>query len=327
MRFIYCIAATMAALVSLACSQTWEEVGPAPEGEAIDITVSIRGTSATRATDVSADDEAKVGNLQVLVFRDGRLENYLDAGEATSATLTVTAGLRTVWAVVNAPSLAGVLSQDDLERQVSRLQDNRRDAFVMGGSDTRNLTDGGTVPVTVRRLVSRVSLGKVTTGFEYALADEDLHLDALWLVNVATDARLGTEDAPSSWANRLDHLDSSLDPLLYDRVDAVVNNSTPYGTPHVFYPDPNPTEAHAYTGEWCPRHTMLVVEVTLEGKKGYYPVELPVLERNKSYVIGEIHITHYPGESPYVPVETGQAAVPVVVREWENEVNLGTIVI
>lgn len=324
MRFISCIAIVSVTLPFLACSKAEQEPVEEPS---IDITVTVRGAEPTRATDVTAANESKVGNLQVFVFRDGRLEDYRDAGEATSATLTVTAGLRTVWAVVNAPSLSGVVDQEELERHVSRLSDNRRDAFVMGGSDTRNLTDGGTVAVTVRRLVARVSVGKVTTGFEYALENENLHLDALWLVNVAAEARLGSNTAPGAWVNRLGHTDPSLDPLLFDRTDAVVNNATPYERLHMFYPYPNPTEAYAYTGEWCPRHTMLVVEVTLEGKKGYYPVELPVLERNRSYTIGEIHITHYPGDNPYVPVKTGEAAVPVVVKEWENEVNLGTITI
>ena len=181
--------------------------------------------------------------------------------------------------------------------------------------------------ITVRRLVSRVSVNKVTTGFEYALAGEDLHLDALWLINVAAETCLGTDGVPGNWANRLGHTDPSLDALLYDRLDAVVNNSKPYGKHHAFYPYPNLTEAYAYTGEWCPRHTMLVVEVTLEGKKGYYPIDLPILERNRSYAIGEIHITHYPGELPYLPVLTDEAAVPIVVKDWENEVNLGTITI
>ena len=324
MKVIYRIALIASAFLFAACSQT----GKLPENDdSIDITVKICGPETTRATDIETSDESKVGNLQVFVFREGRLEDYRDAGTATSATLTVTAGERTVWALVNAPSLTGILTEEQLAGAASQLSENRRDALVMSGSLTRNLTDGATVSVTVRRLVSRVSVGKVTTGFRYALEDADLQLDALWLVNVAADARFGEDGAPGQWANRLGHTDSSLDPLLFDRVDAVVNNAAPYERAHVFYPYPNPTEDSVYTDDWCPRHTMLVVEVTLEGKKGYYPVELPVLERNRSYVIGEIHITRRPGEVPYVPVETGEATVPVVVKEWENEVNLGTITI
>ena len=63
---------------------------------------------------------------------------------------------------------------------------------------------------------------------------------------------------------------------------------------------------------------MLVVEVTLQGKKGYYPLELPVLERNKTYIINELILKHRPGDVPYKPIETGDAAVNLSVRDWES---------
>ena len=317
-----------AALALLSCGKGPMETRSGQPGEGtIYITVSIRGDAASRATDVSAGDESRVGNLQVFVFRDGRLEEYRDAGSATSATLTITAGVKTVWALVNGPSLPDILEESALTGHVSLLSENQRDSFVMGGSLTRNLTDGGQLEIQVRRLVSRVSVGKITTGFKYALENADLRLDALWLVNVAADAPLCGDGPPGKWVNRLSHTDSAYDRLLYDPVDAVVNNRTPYVREHVFYPYPNPTETTSHEAVWSPRHTMLVVEVTLEGKKGYYAVELPILERNKRYVIGEIHLTHRPGDEPYIPVETGEATVPITVKEWENGVDLGTIII
>ena len=70
---------------------------------------------------------------------------------------------------------------------------------------------------------------------------------------------------------------------------------------------------------------MLVVEVTFQGKKGYYPIELPVLERNKTYVIDELVVKHRPGEEPYKPLETGDATVQITVNDWETGLNLGTL--
>ena len=70
---------------------------------------------------------------------------------------------------------------------------------------------------------------------------------------------------------------------------------------------------------------MLVVEVTFQGKKGYYPVELPVLERNKTYVIDELVVKHRPGDKPYKPLETGDATVQITVNDWETGLNLGTV--
>ncbi len=324
----YFIITAWTALTLLACGKGPLETQSGQPGEGtIDLTVSIRCDAVSRAADVSGGDESRVGNLQVFVFRDGRLEEYRDAGSATSTTLTITSGLKTVWALVNSPSLPDILEEQALAQHVSLLSENRRDSFVMSGSLTRNLTDGGTLEIQVKRLVSRVSVGKITTGFKYALENADLILDALWLVNVAADVSLGGDGTPGKWVNRLGHTDSAYDPLLYDRIDAVVNNGAPYDREHVFYPYPNPTEAVSHDAAWSPRHTMLVVEVTLEGEKGYYAVELPVLERNKRYVIGEIHLTHRPGDQPYIPVETGEALVPITVKEWENGVDLGTIII
>ena len=320
MRYIYC---TLAALVLLSCSKA-PSGNPVPGN--IDITVSIRQDELSRATDVAYSDESNVVDLQVFVFREGKLEDYKDAGNATSTTLSITAGQKTVWALVNSASLSGITDENELSNHIGRLSDNRRDAFVMSGSVTKILTDGGTLEIPVRRLVSRVSVGKVTTGFKYALADADLSLDAIWLVNVAADAPF-SGGAPTEWVNKLGHSDSGYDALLYDKVSTIVNNNTPYDREHVFYPYPNPTETISHESTWCPRHTMLVLEVTLEEKKGYYAVELPVLERNKSYVIGEIHLIHRPGDNPYVPVETGEATVPILVKEWETGVDLGTITI
>ena len=83
---------------------------------------------------------------------------------------------------------------------------------------------------------------------------------------------------------------------------------------HVFYPYPNPTKDDTYEATWAPRHTLLVVEVTFEGKKGYYPVVLPVLERNKTYVIDELVLRHRtspsrPGTRPCrLPSTSGNSA-------------------
>lgn len=328
MRFTLCFPAVLTALALVSCNKVPSNPIPVPSDDGmIDITVSIRQDALSRATDVTYADESNVENLQVFVFRDGKLEDYCDAGGSTTATLTISAGLKTVWALVNVSPLSGITEENELASHLVRLSENRRDALVMSGSITRNLSDGENLEIPVRRLVSRVSIGKVTTGFQYALADTDLSLDAIWLVNVAADVPLSGEGEPEEWINRLAHTDSDCDALLYDRIGTVVNNGSPYIREHVFYPCPNPEETVSHEGTWCPRHTMLVVEVTLEGEKGYYAVELPVLQQNKSYVIGEIHLTHRPGEFPYVPVETGEATVPVIVREWETGVDLGTITI
>ena len=120
-------------------------------------------------------------------------------------------------------------------------------------------------------------------------------------------------------------LDAAYDALLYDSVTATVDNKKPYEKEHVFYPYPNPTDKDTYDATWQPRHSILVVEVTFQGKKGYYPIVLPVLERNKTYVIDELVIRHRPGDVPYKPLETGDATVQITVNEWELGLNMGKV--
>ena len=315
------VTAALAALALASCTREKADI----DGKPVEVNVTILGTAPTRATSVTYANESKVANLQVYVFNDGKLEDYQDAGAAMTAQLTATSGERTVWALVNAPSLKDVTTEADLKARVSRLADNKTNALVMSGSTTQELKDGGTVPVTVKRLVSRVSIKKISTEFQYALAGESLTVDGIYLINVAGDGNYAADGTPETWVNQLGHKDNGLDALLYDKLSATVNNKKTYEKEHVFYPYPNPTQEDSYEADWKPRHTMLVVEVTFEGKKGYYPVVLPVLERNKTYVIDEMVIRHRPGDVPYQPLETGDATVQITVNDWELGLNMGKI--
>ncbi len=321
MKIIYLFSAALAALTLLSCER--ENINA--ESKPIKVTVSIQGTAPTRATSVSYSDEAKVESLQVYVFNNGKLEDYQDAGAAMTAQLTATSGMRTVWALVNAPTLKNLTTENELKAKISRLADNDTDAFVMVGSTSQELKDGLTVPVTVKRFVSRVSIKKISTDFQSALASETVSIDGIYLINVAGDNTYAADGAPSTWVNQLKHKDNEYDALLYDKVSATVSNKKTYEKEHVFYPYPNPTNQDTYDSAWAPRHTILVVEVTLQNKKGYYPVVLPILESNKTYVIDEMIIRHLPNDDPYKPLETGDASVQITVNEWEVGLNMGKI--
>lgn len=321
MKTHFLVTAALAALALASCTREKADI----DGKPVEVNVTILGTAPTRATAVTYANESKVANLQVYVFNDGKLEDYQDAGAAMTAQLTATSGQRTVWALVNAPTLKDLSTESELKAQVSQLADNKTDAFVMSGSTTQELKDGGTVPVTVKRIVSRVSIKKISTDFQYALASESLTVDGIYLINVAGDNTYAADGTPGTWVNQLKHQDTNLDALLYDKVSATVNNKTAYEKEHVFYPYPNPTQEDTYDATWKPRHTMLVVEVTFEGKKGYYPVVMPALERNKTYEIEEMVIRHRPGDVPYKPLETGDATVQITVNDWELGLNMGKI--
>ena len=321
MKIIYLFSAALAALTLLSCER--ENINA--ESNPIKVTVSIQGTAPTRATSVSYSDEAKVESLQVYVFNNGKLEDYQNAGAAMTAQLTATSGLRTVWALVNAPTIKDLTTENELKAKVSRLADNDIDAFVMVGSTSQELKDRLTIPITVKRFVSRVSIKKISTDFQEALSSQTVSIDGIYLINVAADNTYAADGTPNTWVNQLKHKDNDYDALLYDKVSATVSNKKAYEKEHVFYPYPNPTSQDTYDSTWAPRHTILVVEVTLQNKKGYYPVVLPILESNKTYVIDEMIIRHLPNDDPYKPLETGDASVQITVNEWEVGLNMGKI--
>jgi hypothetical protein len=307
--------AALAALALLSCNR---ETVPAEDGQPVRINVSIVGTAPTRATGASATNESHVSNLQLFVFNGDNLEDYVDAGSATSVQLTATSGERTLWAVVNAAPITGISKPSDLSGKTSLLSENAPNALVMAGSVTQNLQDNATITIPVTRIVAKVAVNKISTDFQNALASETLTIDGIYLINVAADNNYAGNKTPEQWVNKLGHTDSGVDALLYDSVNKTVRNNSPYQTAHTFYPYPNPTTATSHEGTWSIRHSMLVVEVTLQGQKGYYPIEMPVLERNKTYIIEELILKHRPGDKPYKPIETGDASVTVTVQTWEQ---------
>ena len=214
------VTAALAALALASCTREKADI----DGKPVEVNVTILGTAPTRATSVTYANESKVTNLQVYVFNNGKLEDYQDAGAAMTAQLTATSGERTVWALVNAPALKDVTTETELKAKVSQLADNKTDAFVMSGSTKQELKDGGTVPVTVKRIVSRVSIKKISTDFQYALAQETLTIDGIYLINVAGDNTYAADGTPGTWVNQLGHKDSGLDALLYDKLSSTTSS-------------------------------------------------------------------------------------------------------
>ena len=319
MKKYFCFLAALAALTTVSCTRE-----PAvPDGKPVHVFVSVQSEAPTRVPDATYANESAVSNLQVFIFKNKKLEDYKSVNNATTVQMTASSGDRSIWAVVNAPAITDLTDEDALKSRVTELSANSSNAFVMAGSTTHALTDGGSVPVTVKRIVSRVAIQEIHTAFQYSLASETLTIKSIYLINVAGNCTYEGTGTPTAWVNQLGHVDAGYDALLFDTVNTGVTNSTPYTTEHVFYPYPNPTTASAFTTPFTARHTMLVVEVTFEGQTGYYPIELPVMERNKKYTIEKLTIKSRPGSVPYKPLENGAADIVITVNPWEDGAILG----
>ena len=307
-KSIFAFAAALAALV--ACNKNEvTPMGPQNQPETLEpceLTVGICG-SMTKATAVTKDNEAKVNDLQVFVFRGDELDAYTSVDNAMELTLSCTAGEREVYALVNAPEYSMVSSKTALLAKVSELSANSLTNFEMVGSKSVTLPQASTVSIDVNRIASRVVLKKVTRNFtSAALQSLDFTVDAIYLINVAGNTSYDLTAAPGAWYNVAKY-NSELPSLLHDAVGSKIANGASHDTAHSFYSYPNDAAS---------KTTRLVIETTLGTAKYYYPINLPAMESNKSYEIAEVTITRPGSDDPDVPVSFADATFSINVIDW-----------
>ena len=306
-KSIFAFAAALAALV--ACNKN--DVAPMqPQNQEslvpCELTVGICG-SMTRATAVTKDNEAKVNNLQVFVFRGDDLDAYASVDNAQELTLSCTAGDRVVYALVNAPDYSAVPGKAALLAKVSELSANSLSNFEMVGNKSVTLPQSEKVSIDVNRIASRVVLKKITRSFtSEALQALNFKVDAIYLINVAGSTSYDLSAAPAKWYNVAENKDE-LASLLYDAPASLITNGQSYSTAHTFY---------AYPNDLATNTTRLVIETTLGETKYYYPINLPEMAANKAYEIEEVKITRPGSDNPDEPVSFADATFSINVIDW-----------
>lgn len=374
-KLFYLFAAASLIAASVSCNK--ENANVPGDGRKVDVFVTIHGASVGDNTKVEysssrSDNEVKVNSLQVFAFNGQNLEAYTNSivqgvDPVTSqpviqAVVPATTGEREIWAVVNAPNLSTVTTLAGLKAATSSLADNSAAHFVMIGSTTQELssTNDATHPIDiiVRRVVSRVSIKKISGDFKFTMSDARFSVQKIYLINVVGSQPYeiggttadGILSGSTTWLNQLGYSASGASGLLYDEFASpfMVTNSAFMTTQHDFYPYPNTYgvtrsaatltldspmgEGGVYTTPFSPRQTMLVIEgrfyenaSDLTGVLGYYPIDLPALQRNKCYVIEEVTLSRRPGTEPYKPIETGDAYIQITIQNWDATLSLGTI--
>lgn len=323
------IAASLLAVCAAGCNG--KQGMETPSERLVHTTINITGSTLTRATDVTASDEEAVSNLQLFVFDDkGALEDYLDAGASQTGEVVTKEGEKTIVAVVNAPSLKGIATRSGLFTRTSFLADNSPRSMVMTGEATAVLQDGGNQSIQVTRIISKVVLKKVSLDFKSTTnAGKEFRIQSIYLINVAGDNTYAASSEPTIWYNKLrdGYNDSGCESfrLLSDAVNTSIRNKESYTKDHSFYCYPNLVSTESFASEWCPRHTMLVVDALLGNDRVYYPIELPVIGRNKCLTIEELTITKKGSDQPYKPVEDGTCNITVTVVPWDVVIYRETI--
>lgn len=318
--------AAVAAFALIGCTE--KEVEPVKtqtESARFTLNVSVPVT-ATRS--MEAVDDSAVEDVQILVFNDaGVLEAYARVGNETQLQLRCTAGTKNVVAIVNAPDMSDVMNRYVLSaRCTDLLTDNTPGRLIMEGETELVISAGEEsyeVTVPVRRKVAKIYLGSVD--LDYSVEHyryKTFTIDAVYLINVVGNKYYLSDSEPYTWYNKLMVEDSGKVPMLYDclTTPASVHPDVAYTRTHVFYCYPN-SAPDSSRPAWEPRSTRFVVEATLDGKKCYYPVTMPVIVQNKAYKVNLV-IKRPGSDSPDIPVQTYWGDGNVEVKDWDEVITV-----
>lgn len=322
MRKIAFLAAVAATLCTVACNKELTTAKVDTPSEAVqlaDLTLSIVGNApATKSADADFDDDhSEVSNVQFFVFDGEVLDAYKKIGSATSTTMTVKAGDKTVWAVVNAPDISNVTTLTQLKAVSSTLLNNASN-FVMVGSNTGTVPSEDPIEIEVKRIASRVVVKKVTAAFSNpAYASMSCKLVKMFLINAPGDINLELTNAPTTWyAQRAYEAVTGLTDHLSTSGSNHELNTSAFETECRHYCYPNPTVADSQATTWSARHTRMVIEVLLGSETFYYPITMPVLEPGKSYEIENLTITRKGSNNPDQPISLSDATFEISVKNW-----------
>ena len=322
MRKIAFLAAIAATLCTVACNKelpTSKVELPSESVQMADLTLSVVGNApATKSSNADFDDDhSEVANVQFFVFDGEVLDAYKKIGGATSTTMTVKAGDKTVWAVVNAPDISNVTTLTQLKAVSSTLLNNASN-FVMVGSNTGTVPSEDPIEIEVKRIASRVVVKKVTAAFTNpAYASMSCKLVKMFLINAPGDINLELTSAPTTWyAQRAYEAVTGLTDHLSTSGGNHELNTAAFETVCRHYCYPNPTVADSQATSWSARHTRMVIEVLLGSETFYYPITMPVLEPGKSYEIENLTITRKGSNNPDQPISLSDADFEISVKEW-----------
>ena len=306
----------------------------------LEITLCLEQEPTTKATAYLSSQtyEKQVNNVQILVFdSSGALNIYKDVGTSTSGiSINTTTGSKTIWAVINGPSLTSIKTLSALRNTAVDLGNNSTTAsegFVMSGSSEITVGSASTsVSIQVERLLSRVALQKITNSLPASYGT--MTINNVCLANVVGNQNLAGAATISTWYNKMGRKDgatassqiidgatylASHPTLTFKSVESSVASGASHTptTPYLFYMFPNSTsnDVTGWATSFTARKTRLVVAATIGGMKYYYPVVIDTPSRNNAYTV-ELTITGLGSTEPDKPVEKGTINASVTVEGW-----------
>lgn len=326
---------TMLFALALAVAACSTDYTPESGNNSDKVTLSFR-TSMPVTKAVTGTGDMTLDHFQVFVFD---AEGYLEANTSVITSLAqglpsleLTPGIKDIWAVGNAPDLFeayDIETEDDFFgiRMDVLDQINGQGLYYSASLENSSVYEDNTVDLAFDHLACKVIIDKIERNFyDPDLAQVPMHINKIYLSNVAADCNFECTGTPEDWYNKKGVIDQNDDIVcyLFANPGYALAQGASYNQSHTFYTFPNPITSDTYAGNgWSPRRTRLVVECSLNGEPCYYPITLPnvanaVLARNTVYHISKLTLRR-PGSPD--PDNPGGSMDPYMDYQFEVIVN------
>lgn len=320
------IIGAFAALSLLSCKKEGDNLdkNPSPDvlyaGEKTELAISI-GDASVKSFTGDTPEEAKINDVQILVFReDGILDAYKKAEAPTVSGILCTSGLRNIYAVVNfAEDLSGIKRQEELIAKSFLFKDEKLGGFQMAGKTSLPVFGSAMeIPLTVYRAVAKIHFTGIKTDFEaQAYQGVAFEVNKIYAINVTGSYALSYPETNGPVSINKAGLDPSLssyskETLLYEPENPIVinNGEEAVSVDRCFYVYPNFSVSDK-------DKTRIVIEASLDGKVFYYPLTFGGLIKNNTFYDIKGLVIKRPGsDSPDNPVTVNECGFSVSVSDW-----------
>ena len=282
--FLPAMLAALAVCCLSACKKTGPEI--AMDGAAVIFDIDFLSGDGTKA---QTSAETNVNRLQVGLYNAlGELEweNTYEYAFTTMKTITgLMEGSKTIVAVANKEVKMPATLEEFYSIPVL-LEDNRKDAFVMSGTETAEASVDPTVTtIHLRRLVSKIRFFKPLIVSWTDGKSHDFVPEKVYIANVATKTNM-KGDAFGEFINLREEPEQTKVDVLRDFTVAELDNwvsGRAFNRGVNYYVCPNGSSEHK---------TTLVIQARYDGQVCYYPLVVSdELLMNTMYECGTIKIT------------------------------------
>ena len=252
---------SITALLSCQKPESQQAGRPARPGEVVSMDVTLVADQ-NKAAD---NTEAVIDESQIIVFDvNGNAEGYARTKGSESATLNISIGTKTIWAISNTEQdFSDITKLSELEERDVLLEENTDSKMVMSGYTTYVVAKTvNKTSVTVSRYLSKIILDKISLDFTaIAMRSKTMFVKGVYITNCAGSKRIyGTGNTIVKWYNQLGHYDAQMDNLLYCPVNKTLENLSELTDKWYFYILPNPYSNISINPTWSLRKSMIVVE-------------------------------------------------------------------